>query len=403
MFGFGVGPLLWAPLSELYGRKYTVLGPYSIAMVFAFSTGAAKDIQTVLITRFFTGFFASAPVCITGGVLKDIWPSKERGVALVFYGLSVLSGPLLAPLIGGAIVQSSLGWRWTAYMTGIWMLMMCLLDYTLLDESFAPILLTRKARLLRNETSNYALHAKHEEAVADSQELAHKYLVRPFQMIATPILFCIALYSSFVYGILYANLGAFQVVYQEGRKWDKVKGGLPFLSIFLGVLFGAVANVGNQGYFSRKMQQNNNKPLPEARLPPRSVFFAAGLFIFAWTSSPHIHWAYSQIGAAFVGFGFFTIIQPGMNYVVDTFGGSSASAVAAMTFLRSMTAGGLPLGIVPLLSKLGVPWGISVFGFFAIALVPIPFLFFIFGKKIRAKGKWSRDSVEGLNKEESSE
>jgi hypothetical protein len=117
MFGFGTGPLLWAPFSELYGRKHVVLGPYFIATIFAFSTAASKDIQTVLITRFFTGFFGSAPVCITGGVLKDIWPSKERGVALVCYGLSVLSGPLIAPLVGGAIVQSSLGWRWTQYVS----------------------------------------------------------------------------------------------------------------------------------------------------------------------------------------------------------------------------------------------------------------------------------------------
>lgn len=116
MFGFGMGPLLWAPLSELRGRKQVVLTPYFVATVFAFSTAAAKDIETVLVTRFFTGFFVSAPICVTGGVLKDIWPSRQRGVALVGYGLSVLSGPMLAPLIGGALVQSRLGWRWTQYV-----------------------------------------------------------------------------------------------------------------------------------------------------------------------------------------------------------------------------------------------------------------------------------------------
>lgn len=117
MFGFGIGPLLWAPLSELWGRKQVVLAPYLVATIFAFSTAAAKDIETILITRFFTGFFASAPICVTGGVLKDIWSSRQRGLALVGYGLSVLTGPLLAPLIGGAIVQSRLGWRWTQYVS----------------------------------------------------------------------------------------------------------------------------------------------------------------------------------------------------------------------------------------------------------------------------------------------
>ena len=67
LFGFGVGPMLWAPLSEVYGRKPAVLIPYFIAAIFSFGTATAKDIQTVLITRFFAGFFGSAPVTNTGG------------------------------------------------------------------------------------------------------------------------------------------------------------------------------------------------------------------------------------------------------------------------------------------------------------------------------------------------
>jgi len=67
LFGFGVGPMLWAPLSEVYGRKIAVLLPYFVATIFAFGTATAKDIQTVLITRFFAGFFGSAPITNTGG------------------------------------------------------------------------------------------------------------------------------------------------------------------------------------------------------------------------------------------------------------------------------------------------------------------------------------------------
>jgi hypothetical protein len=250
-------------------------------------------------------------------------------------------------------------------ITGLWMTMMVILDILILDESFPAALLTRKAHELRHETGNYALHAKHEESIVSPRQMAHKYLVRPFQMLATPILFCIALYSSFVYGILYANLGAFPVVYQEGRGWNPVVGALPFLSILIGVLLAAGANIANQGYFSRSLAENNDRPIPEARLPPMmagSVVFAAGLFLFAWTSSPKIHWVWSQFGAACIGFGFFTIIQPGLNYTVDTFTNSAASAIAALTFMRSSVAGGLPLVIVQLLKRAGVARGISIFG-----------------------------------------
>jgi len=67
LVGFGIGPLLWAPLSEVYGRRLAVFVPYFVAACFCFGTATAKDIQTLLITRFFLGFFCSAPVTNTGG------------------------------------------------------------------------------------------------------------------------------------------------------------------------------------------------------------------------------------------------------------------------------------------------------------------------------------------------
>lgn len=117
LLGFGFGPLIWAPLSELYGRKPAVLAPYFIAAIFSFGTATAKDIQTVLITRFFAGFFGSAPVTNTGGVLSDIWSPEQRGAAIVGYAMAVVGGPILGPIVGGAIVQSYLRWRWTEYVS----------------------------------------------------------------------------------------------------------------------------------------------------------------------------------------------------------------------------------------------------------------------------------------------
>jgi MFS family permease len=70
-----------------------------------------------MITRFFTGFFGSAPVTNTGGVLSDIWSPEERGAAIVGYAMAVVGGPVIGPIAGGAIVQSNLGWRWTEYVS----------------------------------------------------------------------------------------------------------------------------------------------------------------------------------------------------------------------------------------------------------------------------------------------
>lgn len=66
------------------------------------------------------------------------------------------------------------------------MMAILFLDVLLLDESYPPILLVYKARKLRHDSGNWALHAQHEEWDVSLSEITHKYLVRPFQMLSTP-------------------------------------------------------------------------------------------------------------------------------------------------------------------------------------------------------------------------
>lgn len=390
--GFGLGPLLWAPLSEVYGRKPAILIPYFVAAVFSFGTATAKDIQTVLITRFFTGLFGSAPVTNTGGVLSDIWAPTQRGTAVVGYAFAVVGGPVLGPIVGGAIVQSYLRWTWTEYLTGIMMMSILLVDILFLDESYPPVLLVYKARRLRITTANWALHAEFEEWDVSFKEMAIKFGVRPFQMLATPICFYVALYASFVYGIIYGNLATFPIEFQEERGWNLLVGALPFLALLLGIVLGGAANLLSQRFYNRQFLANGNKAVPEARLPPMmigGVVFSGGLFLFGWTSSKSMPWIAPCVGVTLIGFGFFTIFQSALNYLIDTFRRCSASAVAANIFLRSVLAAAFPLFINPMYRKLGIPWASSVLGFFSVLLIPIPLLFYVYGPRLRARGRYS--------------
>lgn len=106
LLGFGLGPLLWAPLSEVYGRKSAVILPCFLSGIFAFGTATAKDVQTVMLTRFFAGFFGSAPITNTGGVLGDLYPPESRGGAMVGYAMAVVGGPTLGPM---SVLQCNVG------------------------------------------------------------------------------------------------------------------------------------------------------------------------------------------------------------------------------------------------------------------------------------------------------
>jgi MFS family permease len=98
LVGFGLGPLLWAPLSEVYGRRVAVMVPMFVSICFSFGSAVAKDFQTLMLTRFFGGYFSSAPVTNTGGVLGDLFSPAQRGVAFAGYALAVVGGPALGML-----------------------------------------------------------------------------------------------------------------------------------------------------------------------------------------------------------------------------------------------------------------------------------------------------------------
>jgi MFS family permease len=91
--------------------------------------------------------------------MTDIWSPQVRGIALVSYGLCVIGGPTIGPVIGSALTSSYLGWRWTSYLTGIVMMAQFTADALVLDETFPPALLVHKARRLRLETNDWSLHA----------------------------------------------------------------------------------------------------------------------------------------------------------------------------------------------------------------------------------------------------
>ncbi|KAH8881140.1 putative MFS multidrug transporter [Thozetella sp. PMI_491] len=383
LLGFALGPLVWGPLSELYGRKWVVLLPYFVSAGLAFGCGASADIQTILAMRFFQGVFGSSVITTTSGVLSDIYAPKERGTALIIYSMSVVGGPLLAPIVGSAITTSYLGWRWTMYIVGILQLFTAMLATLMLDESYAPILLLQKARQLRFETGNWALHAKHEEWKFSLLELGRKYLVRPFLLLADPICFLMSFYASFVYGLLFGSLSAIPIVFEGKRGWSPVVGSLPFIALLLGCVLGLAGNTVNSRMYSRAVDSNGGRSVPEARLYPMMVgsfSLAIGLFIFGWTGGLDIIWVVPCIGILLIGGGFYPIFQASLNY----------APVAAVTFMRSIFGAAFPLFMA---NKLGIAWGLSVLGFIGVLMLPVPFLFFFFGKQIRARGNFSKANL----------
>lgn len=188
--------------------------------------------------------------------------------------------------------MSYLGWRWTQWINLIMAGLMGSIGFFVVPETYAPVLLQRKAKKLRYQTRNWAIHAPADEKEVNLKEIAEKYLLRPFKMLALePILVLITLYMSLIYGIIYGFFEAFPVSFQEERDYNLGVGALPFLSVLVGVLLGCgfIATV-TKTRFQRKMKEHGHV-VPEERLIPMIIggpLLAGGMFWFAWTSSPNI-------------------------------------------------------------------------------------------------------------------
>lgn len=199
VLGFAVGPPIWGPLSELYGRKPPLFFGFFVFAIFQIPVAVAQNLQTIMLCRFFGGVFGSAPLGIVGGQLTDFWGPLDRGVAMVTFASATFIGPVAGPIVGGFIVQSHLGWRWTEYITAIMGFFFGGVAFLCVPETFAPVLLSKRAAKIRFATKNWAIHSKLDEQQFDPKVIAEKYLLRPFVMLLKePILDLITIYMSVV-------------------------------------------------------------------------------------------------------------------------------------------------------------------------------------------------------------
>lgn len=139
-------------------------------------------------------------------------------------------------------------------------------------------------------------------------------------------------------------------------------------------------------FLKRQVSRAHGVAKPEQRLPPMivgGVLLPIGLFVYGWTAQYHLHWIVPIIGTAILGFGLMITMIPASTYLVDVFTIYAASATAAGIVLKNLAGAVLPLAGPPMYSALRLGWGNSVLAFVALAFVPAPVLFLLYGERLR--------------------
>lgn len=216
LLGYCAGPLVFAPLSEFYGRRAIFYITFLAYIAFNFLCAFAPNFAALLVGRFLTGTFVSAQLSNAPGVLADVWNAAERANAMAGFSLMVWAGPALGPVISGflQLTKGVDGWKWSFYV------LLMLSGFTVIflftvPETYAPVLLKKKARRIRA-----ARIPGYEDVKAPiettNQTLVQIYkvaLTRPWIILFDTISFLCAIYMSVVYLLLYMLFS----IYRESR------------------------------------------------------------------------------------------------------------------------------------------------------------------------------------------
>ncbi|KAJ1028452.1 hypothetical protein NDA16_001618 [Ustilago loliicola] len=401
MIGFCIGPPLWGPLSEMYGRL--IVNYLSVPGYFFFNIGCAlaPNVQTLLVCRFFVGLFAAASQANSGGTIADIWLPQVRLWPMFTYSLAAFMGPTLGPLAGGFLAGSDVEsprWRWIYWMLCMLSVVSMALVILIQRESYPPVLLKRKAKKLRKEMGRNDILAPGESLSENGalapipwSEILRVHVGRPFHMLFTeaPLMYA-TLWTSYCYAVIFIFFEAYPVVFTGTYGFNAGEVGLAFLAIGLGIAISAPI----VGYFNKRSIAARiaagGKPVPESRLPQVALsapLFAVGFFWFGWTARSSIHFMVPILAGLPIGVSLMLAFNSLATYAAECYHIYTASALSAMAFSRCLFAIFVPLFGRQMFEGLATGWAASVLGFVSIAAIPVPFVFLKYGKAIRLRSK----------------
>lgn len=357
------------------------------------------------------------------GSIFDVSKPEELALGMSIYSLGPFSGPVLGPLVGGVVFEH-LGRQWTNWIVlvlgGVGVAAMLTVK-----ETYAPEILRQKVAQLRKKTRDPRWWCRHDREVSVLESIRVN-LYRPFALyFKEPICLFIntwydpspsrhasdkhhTLYFSsigpeahnsrnaLIYGILYLCFIAYPVVFSEHRGWGPTASGACYLGIGVGIVLAVLV----EPWIRRLINSQPTDPKTR-KIPPEAVAIVmvigsllspVGQFGFAWTCLPQkIHWIVPLLFGIPFGAGNTLSFIYSNSYLARVYGIYTASAMASNAVMRSIFGATLPLAGASMYAAMSPQAAGSLCGGLLVLMIPIPFVFWRYGSKIRQKSRVIRE------------
>nr|POE75795.1 putative transporter spbpb2b2.16c [Quercus suber] len=385
----GIGPLFLAPMSETFGRRPIFLICLTLFTLVQIPTALAPNLATFLVFRTFSGFFGSVGVANGGGSIADMFPTHKRAPVLGVY----LTAPLLAPTIGpfiASLLLSKVGWEWVFWFMAIVAGLLVIFFYFFCYETNAAVILQQRKTQLEKENPDVTYTIKGANDASVAQKIAKNSTKAVRILISQPVVLTMSTYQALTFATMYSLYSQFTTIFSSAPyNFSTIQVGLTYLGPAIGFMITAIFIVAYiDPLYNYLAKRNNTDGMPEYRLPLANlgaVLLPISIFWFGWAIDKKLDWPIPWAATIPFGASQVSIFNAVQQYYVDAYTANAASAIAAGAFLRSLVGAIVPLFVGNLMSDVGYGWGMSVFGFLSLLLMPAPLLFQRYGKTLREK------------------
>ncbi|KAJ6600945.1 MFS general substrate transporter [Mycena vulgaris] len=372
----GIGSFIWAPISNIYGRRPVLIFSQAIAIAAGFGSAYAKSYGTIIVGRFFTGLGVASGNVVSFAVISDVFCLHERGKMLGLVTVALINGPHLASLPGGFIAQD-VGWRWTMILPSIltsvcWVLIVLGLPETLYVRGLPHVESTGKYHRLRITGAR-----------AVGRKLQLLDFARPFQMLK---------YIPVVVVACVMPAQTVSALFRTYYKWGSARTGVALsVSTTIGGVLGEVVSGPVIDKLMERSRKRSGRVRPESRLHgmwPAIFLLPAGLLMFGFSIENHAlthSYIGATVGMAVTCFAVQMITTPIIAYCVDCYKPQSAEVVQLLNFARQEMSFTVGFWSIRYGDKIGFQFSgityacVSVFFFF-----PVLWIMF-YGERLRAR------------------
>lgn len=381
LIGYIFGPIIFAPMSESWGRRPVFLISFTIHTAFTLGCALASNWPLFLFFRFMLGSASAAPQTVSGGTFCDIYTDLgPRGLAVSLLGLTSNVGPLVGPILSA--FTSANNWKtqfWCALgLAGInWPLLLWM------PETFAPAL---NDKVLESGSTM----EKHIPKPFSFRQLT-RILSRPIRILREPLVFFTDLFILYQYIIFFLYFSLYPLIFRSAYKMSASTSALMFIPTGIGAVIAIGIYMAWDAFHRRAVKLGKRWASKEEyrRLPLACLggpFFALSQFWLGWAAKSDVHWAIPALSGIPLGIGIDLTFLALNNYLTDAYDIYSSSALASSVFTRNILAAVvIPLSTHRLYRNLGTAWACTLLGFLCLALTPIPFAFIRWGPALRKR------------------